>query len=417
LSLLNLSLNDNSTGAATFSPTPGAPADTQGQATILDNDGPIVTVTQTGIITERDSGTADAVFTITLRNANGVIAPSAQDVTVNFSTTDGTATSPTDFTPVTGSVIIAAGQATGTIEVPIVGDTVDEENETFTLKLSLPTAGQAGFQLGATLTTPTLTATITDDDTASISFTGDNSGDVEVNEATATATFPVGLSTTSDRTVTVNYTVTGAGPNPATVGSDFTSTSGTLTFVPGDTEETITVPILNDALDETNEQFTVTLSMATPGGTTITDATAVGTIIDEDGTPSLSINDVTVTEGTGGATTATFTVTLSPASGQVVTVNVATADGTATSPDDFTARPATTLTFNPGETTKTFSVTINPDDIDEPVQTFSVNLTNEFNATITRPFVNRDIGNGDCWAVVGDGADALRVARRPSRPP
>ena len=95
--------------------------------------------------------------------------------------------------------------------------------------------------------------------------------------------------------------------------------------------------------------------------------------------PALSINDVTVTEGG----TATFTVSLSAASTQTVTVVASTANGTAVAPGDYTARTGVTLTFAAGTTTQTFAVTTVNDTVVEPTETFNVNLTAATNATIT----------------------------------
>jgi len=95
------------------------------------------------------------------------------------------------------------------------------------------------------------------------------------------------------------------------------------------------------------------LNLTNPGNATISDAQGVGTITDDDGAPTLSINDATVTEGNTGTTNATFTVTLSSASGNTVTVNYATANGTATAPADYTATSGP-LTFTAGQTTKTY---------------------------------------------------------------
>src|SRR5207244_5009620 len=114
-------------------------------------------------------------------------------------------------------------------------------------------------------------------------------------------------------------------------------------------------------------------------------ATHTYTILDNDPLPSLSINNPTIVEGNNGNVQVTFTVTLSAVSGRAVTVDYATADGTATAPADYTAIPTTTLTFNPGETTKSFTIQINPDHLDELNDTFTVNLSNPANATIAPP--------------------------------
>ena len=99
--------------------------------------------------------------------------------------------------------------------------------------------------------------------------------------------------------------------------------------------------------------------------------------------PSLSINDVSTTEGNAGTKVLNFTVTLSAASNLTVTANYATADGTATAPTDYAAIASTLLTFNPGDTSKTVAVTINGDTAFEPDETFTVNLSNPVNATIS----------------------------------
>ena len=143
-------------------------------------------------------------------------------------------------------------------------------------------------------------------------------GDATVGEAAGTATFTVTLDAASGQTVTVDY-VTSAGT--AIEDTDYTGVSGTVTFVPGSTAETIDVPILPDALDEDNETYTVLLS--SPTNATIGDGSGLGTITDDDPTPSLTIDNVSVAEGDAGSTTdATFTVSLSAASGRTVTVVV-----------------------------------------------------------------------------------------------
>ena len=98
--------------------------------------------------------------------------------------------------------------------------------------------------------------------------------------------------------------------------------------------------------------------------------------------PTLSINDVSVSEGNSGNTNANFTVTLSAASAQAVSVTLASADGTATAGSDYTALRANDLLFNPGETSKSVSVQVMGDTAFEPDETFFVNLSNPTNANI-----------------------------------
>ena len=118
-----------------------------------------------------------------------------------------------------------------------------------------------------------------------------------------------------------------------------------------------------------------------PTNATIGDGLGLGTITDDDPLPTLSVNDVTVTEGDTGTVNAVFTVTLAQASGLGVSVDYATANNTAIAPADYTAASGT-LTFAAGETTKTVTVLVNGDTLDEANETFFVNLSNPSNATI-----------------------------------
>jgi len=226
--------------------------------------------------------------------------------------------------------------------------------------------------------------------------------DVSVTEGgagtTTTATFTASLSAPSAQTVTVNYaTADGGGPKSpgATAPSDYSATSGTVTFAPGDTAEPIPVTVNGDNTVEPNEPFNVVLSG--PTNASIADGTGVGTIVNDDsgggggctkncppGGQTLSISDATVTEPDAGTVVATFVVTLSPSSTGTVTVNFATANGPkfgATAPSDYTSTSGT-LTFSPGETTKTIEVSVNGDTVPEANETFTVNLSAASGAAI-----------------------------------
>jgi hypothetical protein len=349
-------------------------ADTQGLGTITDNDAAPSLVINNVTLTEGNTGTANATFTVTLSAASG------QTVTVSYATANGTATSPADFTAVSGTLTFAAATTTQTITVPVVGDTLDEANETFVVNLSGATNATIADNQGA--------GTITDND-ATPSLVINNVTVTEGNSGTTNAIFTVTLSATSGQTVTVNYaTANGTAVAPA----DYTTRSGTLTFTPGTTTQTITVPVVGDTLDEANETFVVNLSGAT--NATIADNQGVGTITDNDATPSLVINNVSITEGNSSTSTATFTVTLSAASGQTVTVNFATANGTATAGSDYVARTGT-LTFAAGVTTQTIAVTVNGDTTAEANETFVVNLSGATNATIADTQGVGTINNND----------------------
>ncbi len=152
------------------------------------------------------------------------------------------------------------------------------------------------------------------------------------------------------------------------------------------------MPVVGDVLDEINETFTVSLSA--PSNSTIADGSAVGTINDNDATPSLSIGDVAVSEGNSGTSNATFNVTLSAASGQQVTVVYNTANNSATAPADYTATSGT-LTFAPGVTSLPINVPVVGDTAVEPNETFFVNLSAPTNATLVDAQATGTITNDD----------------------
>ena len=212
-------------------------------------------------------------------------------------------------------------------------------------------------------------------------------GDVTVTEGntgTVAATFTVTLSAASTETITVAYAT---GNGTATAGSDYQAASGTLTFAPGETSKTITVLVNGDRLGEPNETFFVNLS--SPTNATIADGQGVGTIVDDE--PRISISDVTKAEGKKGQTTLfTFTVTLSAAYDQAVTMSFRTVNGTATTSDsDYVAKTGT-LTFAPGETTKTITIEVKGDSKREANETFYLDLFgNSSNSLFTK---NRGLG-------------------------
>jgi len=213
----------------------------------------------------------------------------------------------------------------------------------------------------------------------------------EGNSGTTNATFTVTLSPASSQTVTVNYATANG---TATAGSDYVAQSGTLTFTAGQTTKTISVTVNGDTTVEPNETFVVNLM--SPSGATLADSQGQGTIVNDDTAPlpSLSINDVTVTEGDSGTKAATFTVTLSAASTSAVTVTFATANGTATAGSDYVAQSGT-LTFTAGQTTRTISVTVNGDTTVEPNETFVVNLMTPSGATLADSQGQGTIRNDD----------------------
>lgn len=213
-------------------------------------------------------------------------------------------------------------------------------------------------------------------------------------EASGTATVTVTRTQGSAGTVKVDYAT---GPisqsNKATAGADYTTTSGQLTFLDGETSKTISVPIIDDAISEQEEAFLMTLSNPTGGASIGNQSTVTFDILDDDA-PALTINDVQVAEGNAGTTNATFTVTLTHTYFQTESVDYSSAAGTAQSGADY--QPASgTLVFLAGETSKTITVLVNGDTTQEPDETFFVQLSNSNNVSILKSKGTGTIINDD----------------------
>ena len=511
--------------------------------------------------TEEDD--AALAFVVTLNPA------AARSVTVAYATADGTATAGDDYTSTSGTLTFAVGDTSKTVSVPIADDAADDGGETLTLTLSNATVAEIAdasatgtigdddantaptgaptitgtAQVGETLTASTdgiddadgmddaefshqwivndgnadadiadataatytpvagdasktlkVRVTFTDDggtaETLTSAATGQVASRSALSVADAEATeeddaalgFVVTLDPAAARSVTVEYATA---DGTATAGDDYTATSGTLTFAVGDTSKTVSVPIADDSADDGGETVTLTLSNATVAE--IADASATGTIGDDDantaptGAPTITgtaqvgetltastagiddadglddaefsyqwigndgsdadiagatgqtytpgANDVgktlkvrvTFTDDGGTAETLTsaatgavaarsalsvadaqaseeddtaleFVVTLSPAAARTVTVDYATADGTATAGADYTATSGT-LTFAVGDTSKTVSVPIADDTADDGGETVTLTLTNAAVATISDASATGTISN------------------------
>ena len=221
----------------------------------------------------------------------------------------------------------------------------------------------------------------------------------EGNTGASAMNFTVLLSKAAANVVSVSY----ATSNDTATAGDFTPTVGTLTFAPGETNKIVSVAITGDTMYELNEQFTLNLSNAS--NATIADATAIGTITNDDidpapGTPpKVSIADLAVTEGNGEHAHFMFVATLDKASATPVSVAYATSNGTATAGVDYTA-DAGTITFAPGVTTQTLHVGIIGDTIVEPNETFTVTLSAPSGLTIARGTAVGTITNDDVAVVV-----------------
>lgn len=345
-------------------PANAAIADPSGLGTILDNDDPPSVSVNDSSTSEGTGGSKNLTFTVALSLASG------KPVSVNYATSNGSAIAGFDYTALSGTLTFTPGATSQPLNVALNTDSLDEDNETFQMTLSAPVNAILGDSSG--------TGTITDDDNPPTV----NINDVTVAEGTGgstTANFTASLSTPSGKTISVNYGTSGGS---AVSGVDFTAAAGTLTFSPGVTSQPIPVSITTDALDEDSEDFTVTLSG--PVNVTLGHTNGAGTITDDDLPPSVGVHDVTVTEGTGGSTTAVFMVGLSAPSGKTATVNYFTSSGTAFMGEDFTSA-AGTLTFNPGVISQPVNVAIVTDGMDEFDETFTLSLAAPVNASLGDP--------------------------------
>jgi hypothetical protein len=214
------------------------------------------------LVTEGDSGTKNALFTVSLS------AASAGPVTVDYASADGSAKAPADYTATTGTLTFAAGELSKQVAVAVVGDALDELHETYSLDLSNPVGATLGDARGA--------GTILDND-PQVSLSVD---DVSAPEGGQSATFTLSLSRESGKIVTVDYaTVDGTAAAP----SDYASRSGTIIFMAGETSKTVSVALVQDAVVEPDETFTLALSRAV--NATLFDGQGVATIVDDDAAP------------------------------------------------------------------------------------------------------------------------------------
>ena len=240
--------------------------------TITNDDAPppSVSIAATSVDEGATGTTTPVTLTLTLSSAATAMT------TVAWVTSNGTATTANaDYTAANGTATFAAGQLTATISVNVIGDNTVEQNETFTVTLSNPTGG-------LTLGSPSsATVTITNDDVPppSVSIAGNS-----VNEGATGTTTPVdadadavvGRDGVDDRPVD-DVERDGDDRQP-----DFTTASGTVTFIAGQTTATITVDVTGDSTFEANETFTVTLSNPTGGLTLGSPSSATVTITNDD---------------------------------------------------------------------------------------------------------------------------------------
>ncbi|MEN1728199.1 MAG: Calx-beta domain-containing protein, partial [Pseudomonadota bacterium] len=355
--------------------------------TILNDD--IATLTIADVSGNEDDG----AVTVTVELSSAVDG----GLDVDVSTVDGTATvADSDYTPVTSQTLSFSGTANEqqSFQVTPTADSTPELDETVSINMSNVIAGTVDS--GDITISDTGTLTILNDDDVLIQINDVSQN--ETNAGTATLTFTVTLSQAPSNTVTVDYATA---DGTATGGVDYTSSSGTLTFLAGQDTQAIDINISGDLSVELDETFSISLSAPVNG--IINDGTGLGTIINDD-SAAVTIDDVASNEDDG---TVTVTVSLeNPVQGGFA-VDVSTADGTATTADsDYTAVTSQTLNFtgNAGEV-QNFDIVIATDSKLESDETLTVAM-----ASLLPSNPNIDISDDATVTILNDDAAAITLA-------
>jgi hypothetical protein len=317
-----------------------------------------------------------AVYTVTEATPTATITvlragPTTGTVTVNYARTGGTATgNGTDYTFTPGTLTFGPGVTSRTFTVAITNDTASEGPETVIFGLS--------NAVGAAIGTPSSTTLTIEDNEPQVKFAA---AAYTVTEGTPTVTITVTRTGVTTAPVTVAYARTGG--TATGNGTDYAFTPGTLSFAPGVASRTFTVAITNDTLAEAPETVVFGLSGAT-NATIGTPSSTTLTILDNEPQVRFSAATYTVSEAT--PTVVISVLRTGPTTG-TVTVDYAATSGTASSPQDYTVGGTGTLTFGPGVTTQTFSLTLNNDSLVEAAETIGLTLGNPVNASLGTPAV------------------------------
>lgn len=287
----------------------------------------------------------------------------ATSVTVNYSTSNGTATAPGDYTAASNVLLsFPVGTSSKTFTVATVADGLSETNQSFNVTLSNNSAGTVIATGGGTGVGTIVEGAAPPPPSFAIG-----------NAAAVTEGQPLLFTVTKTGSTSSTFTVAYAtASGTATSGSDFTAATGTLSFGSSVATQTVSVPTTNDGSVESAETVLVNLSSPS-GGATITDSQGSGTINDNDSPPPPSFAIANAAAATEGQSL-TFTVTKTGSTSSSYTVAYATASGTATSGTDFTAATGT-LTFAAAATTQTITVPTTDDSAVESAETVLVNLT------------------------------------------
>ncbi len=325
---------------------------------------PVLTIEDTELV-EGDTDFAYATFAVSLSDA-----PTATPVMVAYQTVDGTAQAGQSYVAQSGTLTFGVGVTAQSILIPVIGDTWDEINNTFLVRLSDP--------VGAVLETDeALALIINNDDPPMADFIGAESI-TEPMTGTAEITFTVALSAPSGRPVTVHWNTGDDGS--AVAGVNYVDTVGAVVFAPGSILETFTVTVMRDNVKTFPLTFSVQMQSelysAVFGNRYIP-----ATIFDADVLPTLSLSKPIVAEGDTGLTQIVFVASLSAPMDVPVMAAYTTADGAATAGADYLAA-AGTITFAPGTMTQSITVMVIGDAAAESDETINLVLSNPSGAIL-----------------------------------
>jgi subtilisin-like proprotein convertase family protein len=322
------------------------------RATITNDDQPPLISVNDTIISEGNSGCTQAVFTVSL------LTPTDLDVSVGFTSVDMTATNGFDYVPTNGSLTFPPGVTNLPVPVCIIGDLFDEFAENFILRLNSPGGGSLSKADGI--------GTIIDDDPPEIRVFP--ASVVEGHTGVTNLIFVVSLSSPSTNVVTVEF-ITRDGT--AQAGLDYTTTNGTLVFLPGDTNRTNIVAVRGDRVTELNETVLFCFTNAING--TLPDPCGTGTILEDD-QPCVSISDTTIREPLNGTNSMIFSIALDGPSSLPIAVNYSSSNLIAQAGSDYIGHSGT-LIFSNGITSNILIFTINSDLEVEDDEIFAVHLS------------------------------------------
>jgi len=342
--------------------------------TILDDDDPPTMGLQTGAVSVGEAA-GTAITTVVLTGNN-----SEKPISVRYTTTDGTAHAPGDYTATTGTATFARLARTCVFAVPIVSDAVDELDKTFSVSLSSPSDAPLG-------TSVTETVTIVDDDAPPV--VGFTTGVLSVGESAGTAVTTVALTgNATEKTVSVAYATS---DGTAQAPGDYAATSGTVTFTPPARTQAVPIPVANDAIDEFDKTFMASLSAASEATLGPT-STQTCTIVDDDAPPTIGLTQTRlVTPETASPVTLSVSLT-GNATEKTVSANYATRDETASAGSDYSPRTGT-VTLTPPLRSQDITVPILNDSERDPDETFRVILSGQQNALL---------GPWECRVVIDD---------------